>query len=154
MPATWQRRELLESGRLRGLPQHGIGRPMKAGKEEIAGLLVALERYLSRDEAAERRRWTDISEGLAAGLAAIPGLSTSVQPESPDGRPVPATIVTIDPARYGRSAVELVRAMADLDPILMVGDHEAERGILRLDPENLTTADADALVDVFRRCAG
>ncbi len=67
MPATWQRRELLESGRLRGLPQHGIGRPMKAGKEEIAGLLVALERYLARDEQAERRRWTEISEGLAVG---------------------------------------------------------------------------------------
>lgn len=154
MPATWQRRELLESGRLRGLPQHGIGRPMKAGKEEIAGLLAALDRYLAGDELAERRRWTDTCERLASGLAAIPGLTTHVAEESPDGRPVPATVVTVDPDRYGRSAVELVRAMAELDPIVMVADHEAERGILKLDPENLTTADVDALIEVFRRCAG
>jgi L-seryl-tRNA(Ser) seleniumtransferase len=154
MAATWERRELLESGRLPGLPQHGIGRPMKAGKEEIAGLLVALDRYLARDEAAERRRWTDICAGLASGLATIPGLAARVEAESPEGRPVPATLVTVDPARFGRSAVELVRAMQDLDPIVMVGDHEAEQGILRLDPENLTTADVDPLVDVFRRGAG
>ncbi len=68
---------------------------------------------------------------------------------------MPATIVTIDPA-----SLRPLRCGArpgdgsDLDPIVMVGDHEAERGILRFDPENLTTADADALVDVFRRCAG
>lgn len=154
MPATWQRRELLESGRLRGLPQHGIGRPMKAGKEEIAGLLVALERYLTRDEAAERQRCADICAGLAAGLATIPGLATSVEAESPEGRPVPATVVAVDPVRFGRSAVELVRALEDMDPIVMVADHEANGGVLRLDPENLTAGDVDRLVDAFRRCAG
>ena len=32
---------------------------MKTGKEEIVGLLVALDRYADHDEAAETARWTD-----------------------------------------------------------------------------------------------
>ena len=37
----------------RGIPNHGLGRAMKVGKEEIAGLLVALERFAAGDDAAD-----------------------------------------------------------------------------------------------------
>ncbi len=54
-PETWPwRQRYLESGRLPGPPHHGIGRPMKVGKEEIVGLLVALRRFLDRDLDSER----------------------------------------------------------------------------------------------------
>ena len=53
LPSTWARRSLVETGVIARPPAHGIGRSMKTGKEEIVGLLVALERYASRDEAAE-----------------------------------------------------------------------------------------------------
>jgi L-seryl-tRNA(Ser) seleniumtransferase len=46
---------LIDKARLRGIPQHGIGRPCKVGKEEIVGLLAAVERYLKVDLDAERR---------------------------------------------------------------------------------------------------
>ena len=49
-PETWPwRQRYLESGLLPGPPHHGIGRPMKVGKEEVVGLLVALRRFLERD---------------------------------------------------------------------------------------------------------
>ncbi len=41
---------------LPGLPQHGIGRSCKVGKEEIVGLLVALERFAAVDEEARTQR--------------------------------------------------------------------------------------------------
>jgi D-glucosaminate-6-phosphate ammonia-lyase len=152
-PATWARRSLLETGELRRIPQHGIGRSMKTGKEEIVGLMVALQLYAERDEGAERRRWTALTDRLATDLAQIPGLTTRTEPAQADGRPVPMAIVVVDPEAYGRTAIELVRAFEALDPIVMLGDHEAEAGILRLDPENLDEGTVVALVDAFRRCA-
>jgi L-seryl-tRNA(Ser) seleniumtransferase len=149
LPATWSRRALVDEGVISRPPTHGIGRSMKTGKEEIVGLLVALERYAARDEDAEMARWTSVTERLAAGLAEIPGLSVRTAPTQ-DGRPVPITIVTVDPVAFELSAVELVRRFGARDPIIMVGDHDAEKGVLRLDPENLDLAAADAVIGAFR----
>ena len=47
-PETWTPPELVDRANLRGVPHHGIGRGFKAGKEEIVGLLMALERFVRR----------------------------------------------------------------------------------------------------------
>lgn len=153
MPATWARRSLLETGEITHLPAHGIGRSMKTGKEEIVGLLVALRRYAGHDEGARRDRWAALTERLAAEIRTIPGLTARAEPTQFDGRPVPMTIVTVHPLEYSRTAVELVRAFEALDPIILLGDHDAETGVLRLDPENLDEATATALIEAFRRFA-
>jgi D-glucosaminate-6-phosphate ammonia-lyase len=57
---------------LRGLPQHGIGRSCKVGKEEIVGLLVALERFAATDDTTRQSKWHDI---LQAVVAAADGTS-------------------------------------------------------------------------------
>ncbi len=80
------RRELIESVRLQTLdmdidvdawiaregaepPHHGLGRSMKIGKEQIVGVVIALEEFLARDhdaEAAGHRAWLDL---VAAALS-------------------------------------------------------------------------------------
>ena len=62
-------------------------------------------------------------------------------------------IVCVDPEVYGRTAVEVVRAFEAGDPIVMLGDHEAEAGILRLDPENLDEPAVEAVIAAFKRAA-
>ena len=153
LPATWARRALLEQGVLPRPPQHGIGRSMKTGKEEIVGLMVALRRYAEHDEDATRARWLSHVTRLAAELNKIDGLACTVEPAQADGRPVPMAIVRVDPDAYGRSAVELVRTFEALDRIVMVGDHDAESGVLRLDPENLDDHGVAAIVSAFRHGA-
>jgi D-glucosaminate-6-phosphate ammonia-lyase len=153
LPATWARRSLLEDKALSRPPQHGIGRSMKTGKEEIVGLLVALRRYADRDEAAERRRWQELTDRLATELSAIPGLTARTEPAQADGRPVPMTVVRVDADRFGATAVQAVNALATRDPIVMLADHEAEAGILRLDPENLDNAGVSMVVAAFRETA-
>ena len=153
LPTTWAARDLLERGLLTRIPAHGIGRSMKAGKEEIVGLLVALERYLARDEAAEIQRYAGLAAELTAGLSEIAGLTPWTEPVTPGGRPVAVTAVRIDPAAYGRTAEEVVRAFADRDPIIMVADHASADGVLRLDTENLRDEDVPAIVDAFRELA-
>ena len=50
------RRDLIEAARLHSTPNDNIGRGMKVGKEEIIGLIVALERYVKTDHVAETER--------------------------------------------------------------------------------------------------
>jgi L-seryl-tRNA(Ser) seleniumtransferase len=143
--STWAERALLDDGVLRRIPRHGIGRSMKAGKEEIVGLLAALEQYVAHDEQAMIARWRALADRLTEGLNAIPGIEACTEPTAPSGRPVPASVARID-AGFGCSAVELVRALAERDPIVMVADHEADAGVLRFDPENLTKDDVEAVL--------
>ncbi len=52
------RKDLIEAARLNTSPYSDtIARGMKVNKEEMLGLLVALEAYLKRDHAAEAREW-------------------------------------------------------------------------------------------------
>ena len=44
------RSEIIEGCRANGNPNHAIGRPLKVGKEEIVGLLAAVEWALEQDE--------------------------------------------------------------------------------------------------------
>ena len=51
------RRDLLEAAFLNGAPHHALARPMKASKEEVMGLLAAVEMWVERDHEAEWREW-------------------------------------------------------------------------------------------------
>jgi L-seryl-tRNA(Ser) seleniumtransferase len=55
-PQTWSPPRLIDRANLRGVPHHGIGRGFKAGKEEIVGLLTALDRFVKADDAADNAR--------------------------------------------------------------------------------------------------
>ena len=51
------RKDLLQTAFLHGAPHHSLGRPMKVGKEEIMGLLAAVEQWVKRDHHAEWQEW-------------------------------------------------------------------------------------------------
>ncbi|HEX3208226.1 MAG TPA: hypothetical protein VHQ91_02510, partial [Geminicoccaceae bacterium] len=68
--------ELIDKRRLKGLPQHGIGRACKVGKEEVVGLLTALRLFLEENADARRDRWLELMRQLADGLDGIAGART------------------------------------------------------------------------------
>ncbi len=72
------RADLVEAARLNASPNDGIGRGMKVGKEEIVGLLVALDRYVARDVESWVAGWSDMARRIAADLADVPGLTAEV----------------------------------------------------------------------------
>lgn len=73
------RKDLIEAARLHNAPKNGIGRGMKVGKEEIIGLVAALERYIKLDEVAMIAGWNQKSQWLADQLQGIPGLTASYE---------------------------------------------------------------------------
>lgn len=58
----------IDKDRLRGLPRQGVGRACKVGKHEIAGLLVALEHFLSEGDAVRHGRWLATCRRIVEGL--------------------------------------------------------------------------------------
>ncbi len=123
-PATWTWRErYLASGALPGPPHHGLGRPMKVGKEEIVGLVVALKRFLARDHDAERREQAARLTAVVEALAGLPGVRAALLDDRQSPRPYPTAAVYLDEAILGRSAEAIVNELLAGEPRVAVSQN-------------------------------
>ncbi len=141
-PETWPLRSLIENGTVAGPPHHGIGRGFKVSKEEIVGLVTALELYQTRDFTAERARWTADMECVAAGVRDLPGVSARLQYPQPNGREVPSAVIRIDAAVAGANAHAVINALQSGDPPICVFEKLAGSGEIVVFPEALRPGDA------------
>ena len=71
------REDLLKAAFLNGCPHGSIGRPMKVGKEEIMGLLVAIEQWVERDHQAEWKAWEGRLSVISDSLSGFDSIQTS-----------------------------------------------------------------------------
>jgi L-seryl-tRNA(Ser) seleniumtransferase len=108
------RAELIRAARLNGNPNHSVGRAAKAAKEDIVGLIVALENYMQRDHEADTAFWRAQAEWMLARLDDFPGVKASYLH---DGRehPVPRVELVFGPDT-GINAHELVVALEEHAP--------------------------------------
>lgn len=140
-PDTWDPPEsLIPRAALRGIPHHGLGRGFKVGKEEIVGLLVALERFATRDLAAELAEQEARLAALAEGLAGVRHVLTRLRPARETGRG-PLLELAIDETALGRTAPAVSRTLQQGDPPVHLGEREAARGVLLVDPAGLRPGD-------------
>jgi L-seryl-tRNA(Ser) seleniumtransferase len=150
-PETWTRRSLVADGVIPGPPHHGIGRPMKVGKEEIAGLVAALQLYLERDFDAEYAGWLLDLDSVVAGLEGLEGISARRADPEPDALPqVPIVWVGVDQDRAGLSAVALINRLAEADPIIVPVEGRASGGFVGILPLALLPGDAQEIVAAIR----
>jgi L-seryl-tRNA(Ser) seleniumtransferase len=91
------RRAIIAGCRANGAPNQSIGRPMKVGKEELVGLLAAIEWSLAQDEPATLARYEAIVQGWLTGLGGITGLTVERGYPSEAGQPHSRAIVHIAP---------------------------------------------------------
>src|SRR6266850_5992466 len=59
-------------------PHHAFGRSLKVGKEEIMGMLAAVEMWVKRDHQAEWKQWVAWCDQISAGLKKIDGVTTKM----------------------------------------------------------------------------
>jgi L-seryl-tRNA(Ser) seleniumtransferase len=138
--------EWIEACRANGSPHQRLGRPMKAGKEEMVGLLVAIERYLSLDHAA-RSAWFEASvQSWIDAIAGIPGVRASRQFPDEAGQPSPRARIEVDPVAAGLTGADLKQRLWDGDPGIAVALEGADA--ISLSP---TVLDGDDPALVGRR---
>lgn len=114
------RADLIEAVRLNGPPNQAIGRPMKVGKEEMVGLMAAVEWYLKLDESALIARYERQVKKLTDSLAGRIGVQAVRDFPSEAGQPMPRAKVTFDAAVLGVDRDEVVRRLGEGDPYVEV----------------------------------
>jgi D-glucosaminate-6-phosphate ammonia-lyase len=118
-------KNLIAAARLNAPPNSdSIGRGMKVNKEEMLGMLVALELYLKRDHDRERREFDKRADAIQKSAAAVPGVKAEIfVPEVANH--VPHVRITWDAAERGLAPEEAVKAMLNGEPSIAIRSEEA-----------------------------
>jgi L-seryl-tRNA(Ser) seleniumtransferase len=135
-------------------PHQALGRPMKVSKEDIVGVLTALDYWFGeRDEAAERQRWYDDLDTIRSRVARLAGAGGEIVEPGGQDR-VPRLRVFWDADRYPLDGLGLRRRLLDGEPRIMLDDNSAAENSLAVDPFQLQPGEAATVGDAIARALG
>jgi L-seryl-tRNA(Ser) seleniumtransferase len=146
------RRDLIRAVALNASPNQAVARAAKTSKEEICGLVVALELFLKEDEAAQMQRYRDVCTTIVEELGGIPGTRIVVE-EDPVNRVIPHAVVYFTEQWTGRTGRAIQQALAQGDPHVYVQQGAHQGGYfdeIALDPINLQPGDEKVLATRLR----
>ncbi len=150
-------RSLLEAAWANSAPHHAYGRSLKAGKEEIMGLLAAVEMWKKRDHEAEWKQWQSWLDEIAAAVKLVDGVTTrNYGAEEGLSNRSPRLLIEWDGARLGITGTELAKTLLDTEPRIVLGNSSGTRpdamaSSVSITPYMMIPGDAPV---VARRLAG
>jgi len=123
------RKDLVAYALLNNSPHEDtLGRSQKVGKEEIIGMVKALELYLSEDHDALWKQWQTRLEYIAGQLARVPAVSTSFF--VPDiANHVPHMQITWDEGHIPLTVKEASQQLRESKPSIVIGGGEGKPGL-------------------------
>src|SRR5262245_23002828 len=115
------RKDLVAYALLNNSPHEDtIGRSQKVGKEEIIGMVKALEMYLNEDHDALWKTWQGRLDHIARQLAGVPGVKTTFH--VPDiANHVPHMQITWEPTSIPLTPQEVSKRLRDSKPSIVMG---------------------------------
>ena len=137
------RRDLVRAVALNASPNQALARAAKTSKEEICGLVTALECFMAEDEKAEMKRYTDVCAAIIEALGEIPGLRAVVE-QDPINRVLPHAVIYFTPEWVGPSGHAVQVALAQGEPHIYVQQGAHQGGYfdeIAIDPINLQPGD-------------
>lgn len=138
------KRPWIEAARLNAAPHHAIGRPMKVSKEEVLGLLAAVEFWAEgRDPAAEKAKWTRDLETIAGHVRRVGTVSAELLPPSKSHEQVPRLKIAWDRMRIGLDGLALRDLLLAHDPKIMLDDRGATENSVFILPFSLEPGEAE-----------
>lgn len=129
------RRDLIEACAFNACPRAFIGRPMKVGKEEIAGLTAAVRWYLDLDHTALMQTYEDQVGWIVAAFSGKPHIRARRSFPSEAGQPHPRAEIILDEHRLGITRDEVLRQLYAGSPTI----HLAPTGVnaIYVNPQTL-----------------
>jgi uncharacterized pyridoxal phosphate-dependent enzyme len=123
------RSELVANALLNNSPHEDtLGRSQKVGKEEIVGMVKALELFLAEDHEALSREWQDRLEMISREVTKVPGVSTSFfVPEIANH--VPHMSITWDAARISLTPQQASELLRSSNPSIVLEPGEDRPGL-------------------------
>ena len=139
------RKDLIEAARLNGAPNGAIGRPAKVSKEDIVGLVTALELFLEEDWTIEWNKHVEEAREIVGALDGLPGVSAILDEDSSVWT-TPTILISVD-EKTGLTADELVARLDRGEPRILT---RAFQGKLLVDPHNLRGDEASIVARRLR----
>jgi uncharacterized pyridoxal phosphate-dependent enzyme len=118
------RKDLVAYALLNNSPHEDtLGRSQKVGKEEIVGMVKAIESYLKEDHEALNKEWQRRLEFVSAQITRVPGISTEYS--VPDiANHVPHMQIKWDVKRYPMTPLEAGKALREGKPSIVLSTGE------------------------------
>ncbi len=145
-------KNLLQAAFLNSAPHHSFGRSMKVGKEEIMGMLAAVEAWVKRDHKAEWEQWESWLDHIAERVRRVPGVETEVlQPESLSNH-APRLRISWDGARLSIWGQAVEKLLLDGEPrIILAGStgtaREPARSSVTIMPYMMSPGEAEIVAE-------
>jgi len=116
------RKDLVQAAWIHSAPHHGYSRSMKVGREEVIGMLAAVESWVKRDHDAEWNEWVARCEHIANRVSKIPGVTASVR-RDPGGRGNRSPRVSLqwDSQKLGITGAEVTEILDTTEPRIVLG---------------------------------
>ena len=140
------REDLIDAAFANAAPHQFIGRGMKVAKEEIVGLLRAIQIFVDEDEDAEMARYRGMTQQVVDALSEVPGLRVSLEHDEFNYL-IPHAVMRFTREWQGPGRNEVYAAMVAGDPPIYLHDI-FDPDELAVDPFNL---DEDELEIVIHR---
>jgi len=110
------RKDLIEAAKQNNSPNSNtVGRGLKVAKEEVVGLVAAVDWFLSQDDAALEAEFRKRAELIAARVKTIPTVDTKIF-IPPVANHVPHLLITYDQNRFAISATDVAQKLRQGSP--------------------------------------
>ncbi|MEP6738265.1 MAG: aminotransferase class V-fold PLP-dependent enzyme [Chryseolinea sp.] len=117
------KKDLLMAAWQASSPHHGPGRDNKVGKEEMMGMLAAVEAWTTRDHPAEWKVWLSYLDNISKQVTKIPGVTTKVNEPKTLSNKSPVLMISWDPDKLNITAEEIAETFARSKPRIAIGAH-------------------------------
>jgi D-glucosaminate-6-phosphate ammonia-lyase len=105
------RKDLLQAAWINSAPHHAFGRSLKVGKEEIMGMLAAVEAWTRRDHQAEWKQWESWLETIRQGVRSVPSVRSEIALPTGPSNVAPTLRVHWNAAKVGLTGGQLAAAL-------------------------------------------
>jgi L-seryl-tRNA(Ser) seleniumtransferase len=150
------RKDLVKAAWLNSAPHHAFGRPMKAGKEDIMGMLAAVEMWVRRDHQAEWKQWEGWLAEIAQSVEKVPGVTTEVREPRGLSNRSPRLTIRWDTEKLGIAGEEVERYVFNNNPrIVLAGGsgnwRDTGESTIGIMPWQMQPGDATVVASVLNR---
>jgi uncharacterized pyridoxal phosphate-dependent enzyme len=120
-------KNFLQAAWANSAPHHAFGRSLKVGKEEIMGMLAAVECWKARDHDAEWRQWMAELQTISTVVQRVSGVTTRVRDPEGLSNHTPALRIEWDANQIGITGEELSKLFFDTEPRIALAGGSGRR---------------------------
>ena len=120
-------KDLLQTAWVCSAPHHAFGRSMKVGKEEIMGMLAAVEMWVKRDHDAEWKEWERRLDYISSAAMKVPGVTKAIRQPEDLSNHAPVLHLSWDPTKLGITGSEVEALLLNGTPRIVVAGSTGSR---------------------------